>query len=320
MSISVNDIRFYKATVNSDAAGNGGRISATRITTNVLNNLFPNISSAERTAGVTRYRKAFVRNYNAGDFEFQNVKTWIDVKSTAEDHFQIKAGTDIDVQSGLSGNWYGVGILNAAVGSGETELVVDYDTNSGVVNGMTLYLDDGTNTAEVLVNAAVSWGGNQATISISGEVGVVFDTPGDCVVSSVLDLGDVVASSDSWVEASSSGTYDETTYPVTIYNVGTVTDSWTITFSNSNSFSCAGSNTGSIGSGEITSDFSPANGSSYYFSVDSDGWGGTWAAGETVTFNTVHAGKSIWFKEVVPAGAGSYASNVLTLGWTGESA
>ena len=157
------------------------------------------------------------------------------------------------------------------------------------------------------------------TFSISGELGYNFSAT-TTIVSAIVDLGTVQKSTSGWVETSSSGTYDETTYPVVTYNVGTVTDSWTLTFTDATNFAVVGTNTGSAGAGDINTDFQPANGASYYFNVNADGWGGSWALGDTVTFNTVHAGKAIWVKEVVPAGIASYSNNIVDLEWRGESA
>jgi len=323
MSISASDIKFYKASNNNDTVGNGGRISSTEIVDNTLNNLFPNVSSAERTAGTTKYRKSFMRNENTEDLALQNAEIWIGSRSSGEDYFQLKEGTDTDTQAEADDytNWGAAGTLNSSVGSGETSLSVDYDTNSGIFSGesVTVHVDDGTNEANVDVVGTPSWVGNTATFNISGELGYNFSAD-ITVVSTKIDLGDVEISSSGWTETSTAGTYDESTYPLVLYNVGSVTDSWTLTFSDASNFSVTGTNTGSVGSGAITSDFQPSNGSSYYFKIDKDGFGGTWASGDTITFNTVHAGKGLWAKEVVPAGIASKANNSVRLDWKGESA
>jgi len=325
MSISATDIKFYKAANNNDLVSNGGRISSTEIVDTTLNNLFPNITSADRVAGKTRYRKTFVRNENTEDLALQDAEIWIGSKSTGGDYFQLKIGTDTDTQDEADDytNWAGAGTLHSAVGSGETSLVVDYDTNSGVYSGENLmvHVDDGSNEADVKVLGSPtvpSWVGNKATFNISGDLGYNFDT--DTIVSTVVDMGDIETSSDSWTETSPAGTYDETTYPLVLYNVGSVTDSWTLTFSDATNFSVTGASTGSLGAGDTSTDFQPSNGSSYYLKIDKDGWGGTWAVGDTITFNTVHAGKGLWVKEVVPAGISSKANNTVRLDGKGESA
>jgi len=321
MSIAASDIIFYKAGANNDTAANGGRISANEVVDGSLNNLFPNVSSAERTAGLTRYRKMFLRNKNAGDLAMYSGEVWIYTRSLADDHCQLKAGTDTDVQTAAEGytDWAGSGLLGAAAGSGETSIEVDFDTNSGVWDGAPVHITDGVNSIDRTVNGAPSWVGNKATITVSAALGFNFSQT-TTKVSAIVALGTVQKSTSGWVETSGSGTYDETTFPVVTYNVGTVTDSWTLTFTDSTNFSVSGANTGSVGSGDINTDFQPANGSSYYFMIDKDGWGGSWAVGNTVTFNTVHAGKAIWAKETVPSGVASYSNNTAELTWRGESA
>ena len=321
MSISTSDIKFYKAVTNNDTAGNGGRIGTTEIVDNSLNNLFPNVSSSERVAGITRYRKMFMRNENVEDLDLYSGEIWIGTRSTADDYFQLKAGTDTDEQSDAEGytNWCGTGLLATSAGSGETSIDVDYDTASGVWDGARLHINDGTNEVDRVVSGSPSWVGNKATITLTEALGYNFSAT-TTVVGTIVDLGSVAKATGSWVENSSAGTYDEATYPVVTYNVGTVTDSWTLTFSDATNFSVSGANTGSVGSGDINTNFQPANGSSYYFKIDKNGWGGTWANGDTVTFTTTHSGKGIWVKEVVPAGIASYSNNTVTLNWRGESA
>jgi hypothetical protein len=321
MSISESDVKFYKALVNNDTAANGGGIGTTEVVDLAAQNLFPHVSHANRVAGLTRYRKAFLRNENANDLTMVSGEIWIGTQSLADDYFRLKAGTDSDEQSDAEGysDWAGAGVLAVSAGSGESSIQVTYDAADGVYNGSKIHVDDGTNETDLTVNGVPSWVGNTATISVSGELGFNFSAA-TTLVGTVVTLGDIETSYDSWVETSSAGTYDETTYPPTLYNVGTVTDSWTLTFTDSTNFTVVGTTTGSLGSGDINTDFQPANGSSYYFMIDKDGWGGSWVAGDTITFNTVHAGKAFWVKEVVPAGVSSYSGNVVELDWRGESA
>jgi len=321
MSITASDIKFYKAVNNNDTAANGGRISSTEIVDNSLNNGFPNVSSAERVAGLTRYRKEFMRNENTGDLALYSGEIRIGTKSNSDDYFQLKSGNDTDQQSDAEGysDWCGTGLLANAYGSGESSIEVEFDTPSGIWDGAPIHIDDGSNELDTSVVGAPSWVGNTATITISGELGSNYSAL-TTVISTIVDLGTIQTATGSWVEISSAGTFDESTYPVTTYNVGTVTDSWTLTFSDATNFSVTGTNTGSVGSGDLNTDFQPANGSSYYFLIDKDGWGGSWAAGDTVTFTTTHAGKGFWVKEVVPAGIASYSNNTVTLDWRGESA
>ena len=129
---------------------------------------------------------------------------------------------------------------------------------------------------------------------------------------------------DNWGESSTSGTYDETTNPPIVDHIGSVEQTWTITFSDATNFSCSGDTLGSVGSGSIGGgDFAPNNTdfSKPYFTL-TDGtppWGGTWAASETITFKTHPAAAAIWEKRTVPAGADSLSGNKVVVAISGES-
>jgi len=321
MSIVASEVKFYKAANNNDLAGNGGVISSTEIVTNVINNLFPNVTDAERTAGVTRYRKMFMRNLNTAELILYLGKIWISIRSTAGDYFRIRLGTDTDIQSDaeLYSGWKGAGLVSSPATAGDGTITVEFDTNDGVADTDTIRITDGVNTQDVVVNGAPVWGGNAATLTLTDVL--THDFAVGTRVGVLVSVGHITPDDDSWTEnAAGDGVYDETTYPLTLYNVGTITDSWTLTFADASNFSVVGASEGSVGSGDINTDFQPVNGGSYYFKLDKNGWGGTWAAGDTITFNTIHSGQAIWVKEIVPAGVASYANNTVTLGWKGESA
>jgi len=320
MTIIASDVKFYKAAANNDLAGNGGRISSTEIVDNALNNLFPNVTKDERVAGLTRYRKMFIRNENIEELILYHTDLWIGTLSTGDDYFRMYAGDDTDIQSAseLYTDWAGSGLLDALGSVGDPTIDVDYDVADGVYDGSKIYITDGVNSEENEVNGAPVWLGTVATLTLVTVLGN--DYASGTKVGTMVDVGNATPSDDSWVETSPLGTYDEDTYPLELFNVGSVTDSWTLTFSDSSNFTVEGAQTGSLGAGDINTNFKPSNGSSYYFELDKDGWGGSWANGNTITFNTVHAGKSVWLKQIVPAGISSISNNKVIVSWEGESA
>lgn len=312
------DLVLVKSVTISDAGANGGRQSYTQVSSNVLNNMFANVSQADRTAGVTKYRKFFFRNRNASDETASNSRIWISQRSTGGDYFRLKAGTDTDTQAEADDytNWLGTGYLTSPLSTDATSIQALFDTNNGVYNGSIIRLNDSSGGEEFLTvksSGGVSWNGNTATIVTTSGARSTYPASQNSLVSGVVDLGDLVASTSSWVETSASGTYDESTYPVEVNNIGTVSDSWTLTFTSSTNFTVSGTNTGSVGTGTTSSNFSPVNasagGGAYYFIIRSAGWGGTWAVGETVTFTTTHSSAGVWIKEVVPAGTTAKTSN-----------
>jgi hypothetical protein len=321
MAIIDDQIKFYKSIYVNDSLTNGGRIGTTLMIDDSLNNLFRNVQSAERATGIDLYRKFFIKNENPNDLSLENPKFRIANVSSGESYFEITDGTDQDNQSAADDytDWYGSGYLHANINSGESSFSVDCKKPSGYPSGSLLKISHGIQQAEVLMIGSPSWNGNLATINISGEVGFNF-LKDVTVVSAILPLANLTPSFSNWMETSVGGSYDETTYPIILYNIGAITESWTLTFTSSTTFSVSGAIVGDIGSGSITNSFIPVNESSYYFNLNKDGWIGSWLSGDTITFNTVHAAKSVWAKESVPVGAGSQGNDLCQFKLTGESA
>lgn len=315
------DLTLYKSLVNSDADANGGRTSYTQVTSNVLGNLFPNVTQSERTAGATRYRKVFIKNKNASNETGVNTRIWISQRSLGGDYFRLKAGTDIDTQADADDytSWLGTGYLSSVLATDATTISAIFDTSNGVYAGSRIRVSDSSGGEEFLTVATggVSWLGNTATITVTSSVRSTYPSGQNSLVSGVVDLGDVVASSSGWTETSASGTYDEATYPLVVNNVGTVSDTWTLTFTAATTFTVTGTNTGSIGSGSTASTFQPVNPNvgtgDYYFQISASGWGGTFAVGDTITFTTVHSAAAVWIRETVPALTASYTQNIMKI-------
>lgn len=321
MTVADADMVLVRASANNDTTSNGGALTETEITDGAAENLFPHVTDAERTAGLTRYRKAGFRNKNASDLSFQNFLLWISQPSTADDYFFLLAGTKAQVQSDISGSsdWVATGVLDANASAGAVSIDVEFPSAAGVQDGDTIRLDDGAGTVEfATVDGSVSWTGNVATVPLSTGLSNGFSA-GD-QVAGVVDLSDVETSFDTWVETSAAGTYDESTYPLTLYNVGTIDESWTLTFTSATEFSVSGASVGVVGTGTISGDFQPANGASYYFKLLAAGFGGTWASGDTITFKTYSAGVAFWLKQVVPAATSAYTGSTVKIAGTGESA
>jgi len=315
------DLVLQKSVTVNDNAANGGRMSYSQVTSGVLNNMFGNITQAERTAGVNKYRKFFMRNKNSGLETAANSRIWISSRSTGGDYFRIKAGTNVDLQSDAEGfsDWLGTGYLTQDLSADSTTFEALFDINNGIYNNSLLRITDSSGGEEFLTveAAGVSWVSNTATIIVTTPVRGNYLAGQNSLVMGVVDLSSIVSSSDSWVETSVSGTYDESNYPVVVNNVGTVEDTWTLTFTSPTAFTVTGTNIGSVGSGTKGSDFSPVNPDvgtgDYYFTISGAGWAGTWALGETITFSTHHSAKSVWIKEVVPALTSAKSNNTFKI-------
>jgi len=325
MTIISAEMKYYKAANNFDGGGNGGYMSANQLVTAIKNNLWPDLTQAERDAGLTRYRKVFCKVENDADETLANAEVHLINITPAQDRITMFAGTQSDIQSGIgSPREYGAGSLNADITAGQSQLVVNIEVAEDLIqDGDKIYITDGSNE-EYHDNVDCTRVGSQITIDLdSGDTFVhsyAAATPTYCAA--VYEYGDLEGTSDNWVETTTSGTYDETTYPIEVDWIGGIEESWTITFSDASNFSCSGSRVGSVGSGTIGSDFQPTNTdfTKPYFTLRSAGWGGTWANGETVTFDTHPCSIPIWMKLVCPAGTSSYSANNIKLKFNGESA
>jgi len=165
-----------------------------------------------------------------------------------------------------------------------------------------------------------SYSGNTVTVYLDEQVAnsytIAIAYGAGCILES-----EVTPSFTDWAEISAgNGTYDEITYPLTLFNDGTEQDTWILTFTSGSAFICAGINEGSVGSGVITADFSPINPetSQPYFTLDKDGWAGTWQSGDTVTFVTNPSVIPVWWREIVPAATAAETNNLCVIGYYSE--
>jgi hypothetical protein len=321
MTITKEQIKFYKPMYVNDSLTNGGRIGTTWMVDEALNNLFRNIQSDERASGIDLYRKFFIKNENSADIALENPRLFISNISSGEDYFQIAMGTNVDFQSSASGysDWYGSGVLSENSASGTTSLSIECKQSSGFPSDCFVMLDDGSQTEEVQLSGSPVWDNGIATVNIVGSLVSSFDRL-TTIVSAVLYLNNITPTVTDWEELTIAGTYDETNFPVILYNVGSIVESWTLTFISATEFTVTGAVTGSLGNGTIIANFIPENVIGYYFNLNKYGWGGSWQAGESIRFKTTHAAQGIWVKESVPAGAGSQLTNLLTVTLQGESA
>jgi hypothetical protein len=333
MPIVTGEIKLYRSQNVSDTpASNGGRIGTAEIVTNVNNNIFADVSQSERVAGSTKWRKAFFRNLNSSDLALQNPRIFLENYTPAQDNVSFIAGSQTNNQSDLTGSEkiYGGGKLDASVSAAATQVTVLIESAAvqPFANGDKIRISDKAN---------IGAGGNEEYVTISGTPGLVGTvvtinfTPAlqnafsatNTRVANVYEPGSITGSQASVVATTvGDGDFDETTYPITVPNVGGVYDNWTLTFTGPTSFTCAGTREGSIaGTGSTLAGYSPNNPATGtpYFTVPSAGWTGTWQAGDTLTFITNPASVPVWVRRIVPAGAAAYSGNKAILAIDGET-
>ena len=144
MAIEATDLKLYKSVTVGDTVANGGRQSYNEIVSNVATNLFPNVTQAERTAGLTRYRKMFSKLHDDGNETLYNHRLWIKKQTPADDYIQVKVGTNTDTQAEADDYtaWLGCGRLNDACLADATSIEVLFEAASGVQDGDVGWLSD----------------------------------------------------------------------------------------------------------------------------------------------------------------------------------
>lgn len=92
MAVTAADIKLYRAATNGDNKNtNGGKRTAAEIVSMEMNNVFPNVSHADRVAGAKFWRKVFLQNINIDNSIATAVKMFIDSITTGEDYYRMFA-------------------------------------------------------------------------------------------------------------------------------------------------------------------------------------------------------------------------------------
>jgi len=340
MSIIDTELIWRKSATNDDTASNGGRMTATEAVSGTKNNIWPDVPQSERTAGSTKYRKIHIHVANDDDFELIQARVFVETYTPGDDVVMIGEGTHTDVQSAVPSDWYGGGQLDSDVSSGTTiDVAVDVDTagNASTLDlfrvGDFIRISDKTDVDDSggneqwmeITTPAPSYASDVVTLNLVETIAHSF-TAVSTRVSSVIDSGDISGSYDTFVVTTAGdGDYDDTTYPILPDHIGGVEGDWKLTFDSATTFDVEldiGAGFTSVGSGNTSADLTITN-TDYtkpYFFLDADGWTGTWANLDTLTFTTHPASIPIWYKRIVPAGASSLSGNKVIVAVDGQSA
>lgn len=333
MTIAESEIGFYLSSEVSSASTNGGRVSKNLIISNILNNVWPHVLKAEREAGGTLYRKLFLRNMNASNEVLASAQIWNDMPTPGGDYIVLFAGTQRDTQASITGSerQYGAGLLDEDVSSGNIVKVdigntaiqsIFQDGDQIRITDKALASDVSGNEQTLTINGAPTLSGTVLTITVLETIGFSFLAL-NTKVHSIYDFGDVVAGSDNYSVTSSAGTFDDTNYPALVDNVGTLEETITCQFVNATQYTVTSDIRGSLGSGNITTDFTSLNAdmsNATAFVIEAGAFGGTFAQNDTVVFQTHPAAAPFWLKRVVPALTSSLSGNKNVTVGMGESA
>lgn len=333
-NITTDDIKYYLSATRNNTSSNGGRESSTESIAGLSAShplaLLPFITYEQRISGIEVLRKIHVKVANSANETLFYPELYLLYPPMGDTHLTISAATHEDTQGDLTGSEkkYGVGMLTVAAAINDTSITVN--TRSAalgiftvgdkilvsnykrvVTNGVVSREQDGVIAQpEYRTLTSVSYSGDIATLGFA--TGLYYDHSIDTLVASVLEKGSSIQCSHSApVVTSVAGTFNTTTYPIQLSNLGTVTQQWTITFASSTAYTLSGDTLGNnIASGNTTSNFAPNNPTfnQPYFTIVKESWGGTWALGNTVVIpRTYPAIFPFWFRHTVPANS-AYAS------------
>ena len=332
MSITSNEIVWRRPAEVSNLSTNGGRMTATAIPSGVKNNLFPNVPMAERNSGSVTYRKAFIHAANNDGLALIAPKIFVLSPTPGDDRVTIFLGTQTNTQSSFTGSeqQYGAGTLNANANLGATTCSVLVENAGDAIfkSGMTVRISDrqtvdGVGNEQFLVLASdASYSGNVATLTFTTTpLAYNFSTATPTYVSSAITPADIQASVSDFVLTSAAGTFDTGAHPIKPHGIGSVEQNYTLTFTSSTAYTVTGDTLGAVGSGNIATDFIPANPafSKPLFTIPAAAFGGTYTAGNTIQFRTHPAAAAIVYKRTVPAGANSLSANRVVVAVDGES-
>lgn len=344
MSIVRSELQDLYAPQNiSDTPSNGGRMTANVIPDNAVGNLFPPAGAAELASGSVRNRKAFYKNENVEippsatptGLALQLARIFVEKFTPGEDDMMIFEGTQLDTENDLTGAepLYGCGQLDLDASGGATSIDVavhDWATYPIFRNGDLLRLSnkpdiDSPGISEfVRVHPVTAITNTLDVVNLPLESALVNSFLAiDTRVASVIEAGNVVGAFDTFIVTSgATGTYDEIGNPIEHDNIGTIQQAWTLTFTSSTNYDLSGDTLGIVSSGNVGADFAPTN-SDFgrpYFTLRSAGFGGTFQAADTITFNTSPASVPIWAKRDIPAGSVSSTGNEARVQFEGESA
>lgn len=338
MTLTSSDIILNRSVLNSDTvpAQNGGRMAYTQAVSGVKNNVFSDVSSAQRLSGATRWRKLFwFINSNTATAMF-TARVFIDRMTAADDYLLIQPATATGTEATDKNEalLYGVGALASNVLAGVESIAVtcehaDYAALLPFRVGMLVRISNipvggGAGTEEFVPLTAVSITGAAATLTFTGYPLANNYLAANTLVSGVIEVAQVAGAFATPVVTSTAGTLAHgTAGNVTVPSKGSINEAWTLTFSSPTTFSVSGAVTGALaGTGSISADYSANNPSTStpFFTILAAAWGGTFVAGDTVTFNTTQASLPLLVRQRIPVASGTLANNVGGLAIRGESA
>jgi hypothetical protein len=230
MAITAANLKFYKCATWTEGATHGGAIdTGSEITSGVSQNIFDNVTDAERTTGVTMYRKIYLRNENAD--AYNNVKAWIQTNTPdAQTAVTILAGGLTSTQ----GNDTAVATLTFTFAA-STSVIASADCHNALAVGELIWNSTDDNNSKkqpiTVISAdglTITLGGSYAGTTGAAKAATVQKITDSTFVTAVdetngVPLGSLIqnASRAIWiklvVDASSDG-YTDDTFTIRVSN------------------------------------------------------------------------------------------------------
>ena len=328
------DIKHYKASVVTDTSANGGRVSINEYVTSGdgMVTILPDITPAERLAGITRMRKVFIRNMNSAGEVLYNPKMFLKNPSPSGDIIALKKATATDTQgTNAATRYYGTcTVTGGSITAGATTIgiTLERSDHNPFVNGDTICLMQLNTDTLAIVDYEFH---NNITVTASGTSGTITLETGDQIMknySGTVTVASVVVNDralkteyNNPLVTSAAGTYAFSEANLYGDNIGTDDDIITLTFTSASAFNASSNLFGSLGAGNITSDFAPVHPtfSRPRFTLKKNGFGGVFASGDTISFEMKAASFAVFFVNIVPAGISSYKGNKVGFVTTGDT-
>jgi hypothetical protein len=339
-----SDIKKYHAAEVSKLATNGGRCGTTLIVSGVVNNVWPHVPKAERTAGAFLYRKIFTAADDDNDGTLMSAQEFIDRPTLGGDWIVAFVGTATDTQGDITGAMtgtdterkYGAAYIKNPLTAGNSTITVTVEHTKFASGAEAIFqAGDTIQLKDKLTPDAVA--GNQedhvistidsvvdldVTFTVVGTFANSYAVDGNSRCVSVIDYGDTACSTENYsVTAAGDYAFDSGSYPVITDNIGTVEDHLTGEWIDAANYTLTGSSGIAYGSGTFGADFSPTNTAKgkKYLTIEAAAHSGTPQAGDIFELDIHEAKYATWFRREVPEDCPSLANNKVTTVTVGES-
>lgn len=339
------DLKVYKPLANGRCGGG----SANLLTSGVVQNVFPHVTSAQRAAGLTTDKKTFWAITNTDNLPLLDPEAYHNAPTISADDYVVtwlsgqrttEAGLATEITTAdLKGSAY----LSADIAIDDLTIEVTVKNSSLLPGGTYDIFKDGYKIKVCSHSTALASDGVEEVKTIEGTptaVGLVVTitvttafvnaftadtapyTQASPRVSSLIEPSDVAPSFTAPVITSSAGTLDFSTYPPELDNAATVEQDWSFDFTDATHYTLSGDTLGVVGSGVKGSAFAPNNPdfTRKYLGIAAAAITGTWAPGDKFTMTTHPARVPIGQRRIVPAGSASLANNICTQVLAGEAA